>query len=292
VDVPFANSELFEALKTQAGPLWQQAQQHPFVEQLGAGTLAPERFAFYLKQDYVYLQSYARAFAIATAKAPELDLVEVCAGLVSDTLDLEMQLHRDYCSEFGISAYQLSLVEAAPVTQAYCDFGMAVAHQGGLLDLLVALAPCGVGYAEIGLRLLPATGFSNGMSAHPYKRWIETYSGDEFQRYGTWMSDTISYLGMGLVPAAAAAHVLRKELDAATEKRLQEQGSAAMPEGEAGAGEPEVGASEADDEVSGMQLEVSYAERRLMQLANLLRTGCRYEWLFWEMVWTQQDWPL
>jgi thiaminase/transcriptional activator TenA len=294
VDSPFEHSELFEALKAQSGALWLQAQTHPFVAGLGDGSLSRARFEFFLKQDYAYLQAYARAFAVATAKAPELELVEVCAGLVSDTLDLEMQLHRDYCSEFGITPEELEAVEAAPVTQAYGDFGLAVAHQGSLLDLLVALAPCGVGYGEIGLRLRPVAGFSNGMSTHPYKRWIETYSGDEFQRYSTWMSDTISYLGMGLVPAAAAAAAIRAELRA---RDLAEQlalGSAAMPEGEAGAAEeldtadgPLNSESEGDGE-----LVQSHAERRLAQLSRLLRAGCRYEWLFWEMAWTQQEWPL
>jgi thiaminase/transcriptional activator TenA len=294
VDAPFANSELFEALKDNTGPLWQAAQQHPFVAGLGDGSLSAERFAFFLKQDYAYLLAYARAFAVATAKAPELELLEVCAGLVSDTLDLEMQLHRDYCAEFGISAAELERVEPAAVTQAYSDFGIAVAHQGGLLDLLVALAPCGVGYGEIGLQLRPATGFSNGMSGHPYKRWIETYSGDEFQRYSMWMADTISYLGMGLIPAAAAAQALRGELEARGNREREQLGSSRMPEGEAGALDTEHDDEAADDSLDSPDggLEQSYAERRLNQLAQLMRTGCRYEWMFWEMAWRQQDWPV
>lgn len=292
MDSPFVHSELFEALKAHTAPLWDSAQEHPFVSGLADGSLPRGSFEFYLKQDYIYLMAYARAWAVATAKAPELELLEVCAGLVSDTLDLEMQLHRDYCAEFGIGPDALAAVEAAPVTQAYADFGLTVAHQGDLLDLLVALAPCGVGYGEIGLRLRPAAGFSNGMSAHPYRRWIETYSGDEFQRYSTWMSDTISYLGMGLVPAAAAAQAIRGELQARELAEKLALGSAAMPEGEEGAltAEDAADAPETAEEYS--ELADSHAERRLKQLAGLLRTGCRYEWLFWEMAWTQQQWPL
>jgi thiaminase/transcriptional activator TenA len=294
VDSSFAHSELFEALKDRVGPLWQQAQQHPFVQGLADGTLPKDRFVFYLKQDYSYLISYARAWAVATAKAPELDLIEVCAGLVSDTLDLEMQLHRDYCAEFGITSAELETVETAAITQAYSDFGVAIAHQGGLLDLLVALAPCGVGYGEVGLRLRPAAGFSNGMSAHPYRRWIETYSGEEFQRYSTWMVDTISYLGSGLVPAAAAAQAIRIEQRTHDIAERLALGSDAMPEGEEGALDPNeaviamVNGSEDEDD----ELVESYAERRIRQLAEVMKLGCRYEWMFWEMAWTQQTWPL
>ncbi len=293
MDSPFVGSELFETLRAQTGALWLRAQDHPFVHGLGSGELPRERFVYFLKQDYVYLIAYSRAWAVATAKSPELPLLEVSAGLVSDTLELEMQLHRDYCSEFGIDAEDLAAVEAAPVTQAYSDFGLAVAHQGGLLDLLVALAPCGIGYAEIGARYMPEMGFSNGMSTHPYKKWIEIYSGEEFQRYGRWMADTVNYLGAGLIPAAAAAAAMRAER--AAQDLAEQSGGEDMPEGEAGALPDEdslarlVHAIEQSDEVLP---ELTYAEQRVAQLARLMTLGCRYEWLFWEMAWKQEGWPV
>jgi thiaminase/transcriptional activator TenA len=292
MDSPFASSELFEALREQTGPLWERAQDHPFIHGLGSGELPRERFEFFLKQDYVYLIAYSRAWAVAAAKAPELPLLEVCAGLVSDTLDLEMQLHRDYCAEFGIDADDLASVEAAPLTQAYSDFGLAVAHQGGLLDLLVALAPCGVGYAEIGAQLMPEMGFSNGMSTHPYKKWIELYSGAEFQRYARWMADTISYLGAGLVPAAAAASALR--LERAAREMAETGGGEDMPEGEEGAlgHEGHEALAEVEAELFSGGAELTYAEQRVAHLAQLMTLGCRYEWMFWEMAWKQEAWPL
>ena len=63
---------LFDRLKAGVGELWDQAQQHPFVDALGDGTLAPDRFIHYLKQDYVYLTGYSRAIALASARAPDL----------------------------------------------------------------------------------------------------------------------------------------------------------------------------------------------------------------------------
>jgi hypothetical protein len=50
---------------------------------------------------------------------------------------------------------------------------------GDLLDLLVALAPCVVGYGEIGARLMAEHG--EGLSNNPYREWVETYAGDEYQ---------------------------------------------------------------------------------------------------------------
>ena len=43
----------------------------PFNTELAAGTLAPERFRFYILQDAIYLAEYARVLAIAAAKAPD-----------------------------------------------------------------------------------------------------------------------------------------------------------------------------------------------------------------------------
>jgi len=31
---------------------------------------------------------------------------------------------------------------------------------------------------------------------------------------------------------------------------------------------------------------------RLDELARLFELGCRYEWIFWEMAYTRQQWPV
>ena len=54
---------------------------------------------------------------------------------------------------------------------------------GDLLDLHVALAPCVIGYAEIGRNLMP-----NGIDAlgdHPYREWIGEYAGEGYQGVAT-----------------------------------------------------------------------------------------------------------
>jgi thiaminase (transcriptional activator TenA) len=53
--------------------------------------------------------------------------------------------------------------------------------QGDLLDLKVALAPCVIGYAEIGKALAPAD--LTALDNHPYKDWIGEYCGDFYQDF-------------------------------------------------------------------------------------------------------------
>ena len=52
----------FEDLKKSCQEEWQAYIEHSFVKQLGHGSLAPEAFQHYLKQDYLFLIQFARAF--------------------------------------------------------------------------------------------------------------------------------------------------------------------------------------------------------------------------------------
>ncbi|HEY8335376.1 MAG TPA: thiaminase II, partial [Tardiphaga sp.] len=64
-------------------------------------------------------------------------------------------------------------------TIAYTRFVLDCGAAGDLLDLHVALAPCVIGYAEIGRKLAP-----HGVAAlgdHPYRDWISEYAGEIYQ---------------------------------------------------------------------------------------------------------------
>lgn len=185
---------LLETLKANVGGLWQQAQTHPFVDALADDSLKRERFIHYLEQDYVYLVGYSRAIAFATAKVPDLGRMTEFAALLHETLATEMQLHRDFCAEFGITPEDLAHVEASPTCRSYSDFCIATAATGDVLDLLCALIPCGVGYAEIGARLMQHPAVT---PSHPYRQWIYTYGSAEYQEYARWMVATLNELGAG-----------------------------------------------------------------------------------------------
>src|SRR5699024_11870312 len=73
-------------------------------------------------------------------------------------------------------------LEAAPekqATVAYTRYVLDAGLSGDLLDLNVALAPCTIGYAELGARLAPQL---EGRPDHPYRAWIAEYAGDGFQQ--------------------------------------------------------------------------------------------------------------
>ncbi len=94
-------------------------------------------------------------------------------------LNNEMALHVSLCARWGVDEAALATVPEAPANMAYTRFVLERGLSGDLLDLLVALAPCVIGYGEIGARLMAEQ--SASLSDNPYREWIETYGGDEYQ---------------------------------------------------------------------------------------------------------------
>jgi thiaminase/transcriptional activator TenA len=222
-------SSFTQAIRAKAQPIWDRELKHPFVRGLAEGTLPIDRFRFYLAQDYVFLIEYCRVFALAAAKARELRTIGVFTRLLDETLNTEMQLHRDYCGRLGIAEGDLEATEPTPITHGYTRHLLTVAYSGSIADILAAVLPCQLGYAEIGTALA-REGRSGANST--YDEWVRTYSSPEF---------------------IAGAEKLGGLLDDLT---------TGWPAGE------------------------------LAHLETHFLTSSRYEYLFWEMAWTQSSWPV
>lgn len=170
----------FNDLKQDNQTPWQDYIEHAFVRQLGNGSLAPEAFRHYLKQDYLFLIQFGRAFALAAYKSPTLaDLRHAKAGLDA-IIDLELGLHIDYCRQWGISEQELTELPEARATLAYTRYVLDTGNRGDLLDLHVALAPCLVGYAELARWLVEQPSTLRG-EKNPYEAWLAMYESAEFQ---------------------------------------------------------------------------------------------------------------
>ena len=149
---------------------------HPFVLGIGDGTLSNDRFRHFMTQDYVYLIDYARCLAMGTVKAPDLDTMSWFAGAVDHILNTEMELHRSYCAEIGISATELESTRHTPTTYSYTSYLLRVAQIGSFGELIAALVPCIWGYWQVGEMLA-----EQGEPAHApqYAEWIRMYAGED-----------------------------------------------------------------------------------------------------------------
>lgn len=175
-------SRFTDELRVAATDCWQAQLDHPFIEGIADGSLDPDRFRFYIRQDYVYLIDYGRTFAIAAAKAPRLEVMGGFANLAQSTLGTEMELHRSYAAEWGISRGDLEAERPALATRAYTDFLLRTAAVGSFGELVAALLPCMWAYSEIGKTLAqrPAP------AEERYARWIEMYASDDFAELAEW----------------------------------------------------------------------------------------------------------
>jgi thiaminase (transcriptional activator TenA) len=169
----------FERLKAAAAAEWRVYTEHPFTAAMADGTLPAAAFRHYLVQDYLFLIEFARAYALAVYKSPQLaDMREAAAGL-SAILDVEMNLHVKLCAGWGLTPDDLERAAPAAEMLAYTRYVLDAGMRGDLLALKVALAPCVIGYAEIatGLTARPAA----PAATNPYRAWIDEYAGAPYQ---------------------------------------------------------------------------------------------------------------
>lgn len=172
---------VFERLKRAAATDWSRYVDHAFVRQMEAGTLPEAAFRAYLVQDYLFLIQFARANALAIYKSRAL--AEMRAGQAALAAILgEMDLHVRLCGRWGLSPDDIAAAPEHAATVAYTRYVLDCGASGDLLDLAVALAPCVVGYAEIGRALAPVLAARRD---HPYREWIGEYASDAYQDVAT-----------------------------------------------------------------------------------------------------------
>src|SRR5713226_1985005 len=146
---------------------------HPFVQALGDGTLKADLFRAFVAQDAFFLRAFLKAYALALARSDETESITVFYELIGGVLE-ELKLHRTYAAELGID---LGSVVPNAACRAYTDFLLRTAWHTSLGETVAAMTPCMRLYAYLGGELVLKCS-----QQHPYRRWIETYSGEEFER--------------------------------------------------------------------------------------------------------------
>lgn len=214
----FAEDGLVAALRSRSRAGWEAYIAHDFVRGLGRGDLPRAAFRHYLIQDYLFLIQFARAYALAAFKAETLDDMRAAAETLRGLTDTEMKLHVRTCAAWGLTEADMAATPEDLPTVAYTRFVIDAGLKGDLLDLLVALSPCVVGYGEIGHRLkTEAAGLPVG---DPYRDWIEAYAGDEYAGIVRVASDQIDRVwrqrgGEARLPALTGLFAAATRLEAA-----------------------------------------------------------------------------
>lgn len=179
MDAIGAPGTLFARLRDAARPSWEAYVAHPFVRGLTDGSLPEPAFRRYLTQDYLFLIHFARAYALAAFKHATVADIRGAAATLNALIDHEMRLHVQYCAGWGIDEAAMEAEAEAEETMAYTRYVLERGLAGDVLDLEVALAPCVIGYAEIGARMAADPALKR--EGNPYRAWQEMYGGTAFQ---------------------------------------------------------------------------------------------------------------
>ena len=155
-----------DELKIAAAPIWEKIFKHPFLVAIKNGSLPIETFRYYLTQDYLYLEGFARTVAMALAKAPDSETLEELSHRV--LTPVERPLHHKLLSEAEVTLSSIYEAGPSPTNTAYVNHMIKTASLYGLGPTAAALLPCPWTYHLLKDEV--------GASDHPlYSQWTEFY---------------------------------------------------------------------------------------------------------------------
>ena len=182
---PFAQ-ELREKYHAQ----WEAMVNHPFVLEMGDGSLDIARFRNYFRQDYVFCKDLVKLTSLAIAKAaPDYEAGKILNGFLSNFLSAENDLFLNGFHDLGVTAEEYRTTEANPVTQAFGDFMVRTALEGDFDDLLALFYVTEGTYLDWATRLIESGAQPNNPV---YQAWIDIHSpavlGELVEWFGTRLS--------------------------------------------------------------------------------------------------------
>jgi thiaminase/transcriptional activator TenA len=157
-------------LHEEATPIWEAIFRHPFLAGIIDGSLPLENFRYFVAQDYRYLEAFARAVALALAKAPDGPAMRILSARV--LTPIERPLHVRLFELVNLTIDEAEALEPAPVNLAYMNHMLSTAALGDTGTTAAALLPCPWSYHAIGERLTEL-----GTPRHPvYAEWASFYT--------------------------------------------------------------------------------------------------------------------
>jgi thiaminase/transcriptional activator TenA len=172
--------------------LAQRCLEHPFVQGLAQGSLPRELFAGYVAQDASFLESFARAYALAIAHSPDRASLIAFNALLQGVLT-ELDLHAGYAQRWVIN---LEATTPLPATTAYTAFLLATAKAGDPGLICSAMTPCLRLYAWLGQQLRAQV----GQPEHAFADWINTYADPGFEQLTQQLEGLLNRLATAGTP--------------------------------------------------------------------------------------------
>lgn len=165
-------------------PLWEKTVTHPFVVELGDGTLPQEKFDVYFQQNHLFLRDLVCLLCGGITKAPDFDSARPLAAFVHAILSGEERLFQQYFSDAGLSEQTLSTLKYLPTSLAYSSFLGKVANDGSFHEIITILLGIEWPYLDWAQRLVSA---DKRPASRIYQLWIDIHVSKEIEEFVTWL---------------------------------------------------------------------------------------------------------
>ncbi len=195
----FDDQRFTDWLRAQAGPTWTEAVEHPFTQQLRAGTLDDEAFRRYLVQDYAFVETLVGAFGHAVGDAPTM----AGKSRLSDFLGVLTSDEDDYFERafdaLDVPDQERTEPALTPATRAFEDLLERATRQGGYAETLAVLVPAEWVY------LSWATPEPEESPAQFYfDEWIALHANEAFESFVGWLRAELDREGAAASPRRQA----------------------------------------------------------------------------------------
>jgi len=177
---------LTEELRHTYRDLWDKMVTHPFVVEMGAGTLPVEKFRAYFLQDYVFVRDLVSMTALGISKAPDFASASRLNQFLAGILNPENDLFVRAFEKLGVSKEEYSSASASPTTQGFGDFMMRVGLEGDFEQIVTVLYVAEGTYLDWGTRLSR----QGTLPENPvYREWIEIHGPQVLGEFVGWMGN-------------------------------------------------------------------------------------------------------
>lgn len=181
-----------EDLFKEVEEIWNGYLKHPFVMEMGRGTLPKKKFKDYLIQDYLYLKEYAKVFCIGVVKSTTMKDMKFFYKSIQGTMEDETQTHVKYLRYFGLKTTEVEKMKPNIANSSYTGYMKGQALTGNLKQLAVSTLACTWSYEYIGKYLLKT--YKDSLEKNFYKEWIQAYSSEEGEEFAKEWIDYVDEL--------------------------------------------------------------------------------------------------
>ena len=200
---------LSDELRGGVGPLWEQVVSHPFVVELGDGSLPQATFDIYFDQEYLFFKDWAILLSLASAKAPDFDAARQLVGFLHVGLRGEEGLFQQSFRERGLSSQEVADLEYRPTTLHYSGYLRKLAYEGTFIEVIATLLAVEWPYMDWAQRL-EAEG--KRPDNHYYQTWIDLHTGQAMTDFVAWLRRTVDEAALTAEDRSRLQRIFREVL--------------------------------------------------------------------------------